>query len=108
MNLRKVLDKDLLELEYRIIKKNESVVHLSEKIQMLRNDDGSILKRSGMILDVTNYKEEIVNLKTKAEQLEIINSAKDNFISILSHDLTCTVYKYSWFFRNYPERNFTP
>lgn len=83
----KISDKEFLELEYRIIKKNQSIVHLSEKIQMLRNDDGSILKRWGMILDVTNYKEEIVSLNAKAEQLEIINSAKDNFISILSHDL---------------------
>jgi len=56
-------DKEFLELEYRIIKKDESIVHLSEKIQVLRNDDGSILKRSGMILDVTNYKAEIVDLK---------------------------------------------
>jgi signal transduction histidine kinase/CheY-like chemotaxis protein len=79
--------KEILELEYRLIKKDESIGYVFEKIQVLRNDDGSILKRSGMILNVTNYKVELEYFKTRAEQLEVINSAKDNFISILSHDL---------------------
>ena len=40
-------DNDLMEMDYRITKKDGSEVHLLEKIQVIRNDDGSILKRSG-------------------------------------------------------------
>ena len=85
--LEKSPEKDILELEYRIVKKDETVVHLSEKIQVIRNDEGRIIKRSGVIIDVTDYKTEIERLKMNTEQLATLNSAKDNFISILSHDL---------------------
>jgi len=40
-----------------------------------------------LIMNVTNYKEEVEKLKSKTEKLEMLNSAKDSFISILSHDL---------------------
>jgi signal transduction histidine kinase len=80
-------DQNLLEFGYRISKKDESIVHLSEKIQVVRDNDGKILKRFGLIMNVTNYKDEVEKLKTKTEQLELLNSSKDNFISILSHDL---------------------
>jgi two-component system, sensor histidine kinase and response regulator len=80
-------DQNLLELEYRIIKKDKNIIHLSEKIQVIRDDDGNILKRFGLITNISNYKEEFESLKTKVEELELLNSSKDNFISILSHDL---------------------
>ena len=80
-------DQNLLELEYRINKKDESNIYLSEKIQVIRDNDGKILKRFGLIMNVTNYKEEVGKLKSKTEKLEMLNSAKDSFISILSHDL---------------------
>ena len=79
--------RDLLEVGYRITKKNGTIIHLLEKILAIRNDDGKILKRSGVLVDVTNYKEKLAHYITKAEQLEVLNSVKDNFISILSHDL---------------------
>ncbi len=83
----KSLDQNLLELEYRITRKDESIVHLSEKIQAIRDSDGKILKRFGLIMNVTNYKEELERLKTKTEELKSLNYSKDNFISVLSHDL---------------------
>jgi len=79
--------KDLTEVDYRIIKKDGTIIHLLEKIQAVRNDDGSIFKRSGVLIDITNYNEKLAHYRSKAEQLELLNSAKDNFISILSHDL---------------------
>lgn len=91
---RKMLDEfeknsnqNLLELEYRITRKDENIIHLSEKIQVIRDNDGNIIKRFGLMTNVTNYKEEFERLKTKVEELELLNSSKDNFISILSHDL---------------------
>ncbi|MDH3267574.1 MAG: ATP-binding protein [Ignavibacteria bacterium] len=83
----KSLDQNLLEFEYRITRKDDSIVHLSEKIQAIRDSDGKILKRFGLIMNVTNYKEELESLKTKTEELESLNYSKDNFISTLSHDL---------------------
>ena len=87
MNLKKIPIKIYLELDYRITRKDENIIHLSEKIQVIRDDDGNIIKRFGLITNITNYKEELEKLKTKVEELELLNSAKDNFISILSHDL---------------------
>lgn len=91
---RKALDefgnspqKDMMEVDYKITKKDGTIIHLLEKIQAIRNDDGSILNRSGVLIDITNYKEKLAQYRSKAEQLELLNSAKDNFISILSHDL---------------------
>lgn len=85
--LEKNIEKDFLTLEYRILKKDDTIVHLSEKIQLIRDDGGNIVKRSGVIIDITDYKTKLEELKTKSEQLAVLNSAKDNFISILSHDL---------------------
>jgi len=79
--------KDLLELEYRISNRDGNTINLLEKIQLTRDSEGKILKRSGVIIDITHYKKETEIFKTKAEQLSLLNSAKDNFISILSHDL---------------------
>ncbi|HEY6436461.1 MAG TPA: ATP-binding protein [Ignavibacteriaceae bacterium] len=80
-------DQNLVQLDYRITKKDGNIIHLFEKIQVIRDEDGNIIKRFGLIMNVSSYKEEIESLKTKAEQLELLNSSKDNFISILSHDL---------------------
>jgi signal transduction histidine kinase len=80
-------DRNLLELEYRITRKDEKIIHLSEKIQVIRDNDGNVIKRFGFITNATNYKEELERLKTRNEELELLNSSKDNFISILSHDL---------------------
>ena len=80
-------EKDYLEIDYRINKKNGHTAHLSEKIQVIRDGDGRIVKRSGVIIDITNYRNEIILLRTEVEDLALLNSAKDNFISILSHDL---------------------
>ncbi len=86
-NFEKSLDQNLLELEYRITRKDENIIHLSEKIQVIRDKDGNIIRRFGLITNITNYKVELEKLKTRTDELELLNSAKDNFISILSHDL---------------------
>jgi len=40
-----------------------------------------------LIINITDYAEVIKELKAKNEQLELLNSSKDSFISVLSHDL---------------------
>ena len=81
------VERDLLIIEYRINRKDGTPAHFSEKIQVIRDSEGRIVKRTGMITDVTDYKTEVENIKTRVEQLSALNSAKDKFISVLSHDL---------------------
>jgi len=78
---------DMIILEYGIAKKDGSIVQLSERIKAIRGNDGNILSRFGLIIDITDYSEVIEELKRMNGQLELLNSSKDNFISILSHDL---------------------
>ena len=80
-------DLEIVKLDYRIAKKDGSIVQLSERIRVLRGSDGNILNRFGLIFDITDYAEVIEDLKAKKEQLELLNSSKDSFISVLSHDL---------------------
>ena len=58
-------EKDYLEIEYRINKKNGRTVYLLEKIKVIRDSDGRIAKRSGVMIDLTNYRNEINLLRTE-------------------------------------------
>jgi signal transduction histidine kinase len=80
-------DLEIIKLDYRIAKKDGSIVQLSERIRVLRGSNSNILNRFGLIFDITDYMEVIEDLKAKKEQLELLNSSKDSFISVLSHDL---------------------
>jgi signal transduction histidine kinase len=80
-------ERDLLVIEYRIIRRDGTPVYLSEKIQVFRDGEGRIVKRVGMIINVSDYKTEVEKIKTRVEELSTLNSAKDKFISVLSHDL---------------------
>jgi signal transduction histidine kinase len=80
-------DSDNIKLEYRIAKSNGDIIKVSERINVSRTIERKVVKRFGIILDITEYSSEIEKLKNKIEELEQLNSSKDNFISILSHDL---------------------
>ena len=80
-------ERDFINIDYRIARKEGTVVHLSERIKLIRGSDGKVVRRLGMVLDATDYLGEFEALKQKKQDLELLNSSKDNFISILSHDL---------------------
>lgn len=80
-------EKDILELNYRITRKDGRVVHLSEKIKIIRDQNRNIINKIGLVSDVSDHAKLVEKLKSKNEHLESMNSSKDNFLSILSHDL---------------------
>jgi len=74
-----------LELLYRYKRKDGRIIWLKEQLKMEIVDNQKILK--GLVIDVTEFK------KAESDYGEIINklsnevTARDNFLSILSHDL---------------------
>jgi PAS domain S-box-containing protein len=78
---------DIISLNYKITKKNGSIVHLSEKIKLLRDQDGKVTNRIGLVSDISDHSQLVEELRNKNEQLELMNSSKDSFLSVLSHDL---------------------
>lgn len=76
-----------LRTDYRILRKDGKIINVSERITLLRNEGKEIIGRYGIVLDLTDYVKKINDLTEKNDELELLNSSKDNFISILSHDL---------------------
>jgi len=76
-----------VELEYRILDKQGSLVWVRNKLNFVRNDFGKIIRVFGLFSDITlNKKNEEKVLKT-TNALKTLNDSKDKFISIVSHDL---------------------
>jgi len=80
-------NRDIIRQDYRITKKDGSIVQLSERVRVTRDNNGNILSRIGLVIDISDYMTEVEALRIKNDQLELLNSSKDSFIAILSHDL---------------------
>lgn len=91
VEIKKRLDKietekvSQIELHYRFKRKDGKVIWLKEQIKSEKNGNVRIFK--GLVIDITQYK------KTENDFSDIVNkladelTARDNFLSILSHDL---------------------
>lgn len=84
---KKETDKNRMKIEFRIVKKDKNLVWVRETIIVERNEQGNIVKYFGKINDITAFKEREKSLGSDVEELKKINSSKDNFIAMLSHDL---------------------
>lgn len=75
------------EIEYRIINDLGNIVWIKNKLNVLRDDKGTIQQIFGLVSDITLSKRGEEELKKSAKDLKALNEAKDRFISIISHDL---------------------
>lgn len=74
-------------LIYRIVKKDKTKIWIKEKLNIERNEAGKVLKTISLVFDINDVKEETTELNKSIENLIEMNSIKDKFISIVSHDL---------------------
>lgn len=79
--------KNELVFEYRIKRKDGRIIWVNEIMKVLRNEKGEITEYFGKVTDITEEHETHSVLKKQINELEEMNNAKDNFISVLSHDL---------------------
>jgi PAS domain S-box-containing protein len=76
-----------LSLEYRMKRKDGRIIWVNELMKVERNEKGEITEYFGKVRDITSDKEINSGLQEKIDELEEMNNSKDNFISVLSHDL---------------------
>ena len=74
-------------LVYRIIKKDKKIVWIKESVAVKRDNDGKVNEFFGIVTDVSQLKEEEISIQNALEKYRELNSTKDKFISMLSHDL---------------------
>ncbi len=85
--LKQIRDMQYAEIQYRIKKKNGEIAWMGEVICISRSEKNESIAYTGRVTDISRTKQKINELQKKIETLEEINSSKDNFISVLSHDL---------------------
>ena len=78
---------DHYSLEHRIKRADGEIRWVISKGRLVKDEKNNTLKILGTITDITELKETERKLKHYAEDLKRSNSAKDNFFSIIAHDL---------------------
>ncbi len=79
-------DKNKIDIVYRITAKDGKVKYVNEKVSYEKEND-NINVYKGIVTDISSGKNREEYLLKHLEELTQMNHAKDNFISILSHDL---------------------
>ncbi len=76
-----------IKLTYRIVRKDKSIVWIKESISAIRNNTGRPEQFYGIVADINDLVGEQSSLMKSLENFRQLNSSKDKFISMLSHDL---------------------
>jgi two-component system, sensor histidine kinase and response regulator len=79
--------KNFLKLIYRITRKDKKVIWVQESVTVERNEEGKAEEYFGLVADITELKEDEISKNRLLENYKQLNSSKDRFISMLSHDL---------------------
>jgi signal transduction histidine kinase/CheY-like chemotaxis protein len=78
---------NFINLEFRIVHKDENIVWVNETIIVDRNENGEVTASFGKVSNISAYKISELNLKKELDEMRKISASKDNFIAMLSHDL---------------------
>lgn len=79
--------RNVLQLKYRIVRKDNSVSWVKESITKEGNTFRNKHSIKGVMVNISELQEEIFSQKKLVNTFRDLNDAKDKFISILSHDL---------------------
>ena len=79
--------KNFIKLSYKIVRKNKKIIWIKESIAVERDKEGKAENYFGLVTDITDLKEEENTVNRLLENYKQLNSSKDRFISMLSHDL---------------------
>jgi len=79
-------DNTIKEIVYRVINKDGEIVWINNKVKIEVIDEIKI-NIFGAITDITDWSLEREELKSIINELDKLNTAKEKFISIISHDL---------------------
>ncbi|WP_419905334.1 ATP-binding protein [Kiloniella sp.] len=78
---------DRYEVEFRIYKKDGSIVYLREIGQATRNEASQIVRSYGTVQDITKTKLAEIDLKEALNEAEKANRTKASFLATMSHEL---------------------
>ena len=76
-----------LNFEFRMLRKDHTIIWVNETILVERDEGGKIIKSFGRICSTSAQREKEKLLKKELDALTKLNASKDNFIAMLSHDL---------------------